>query len=499
MNFTPNSIIKLLNCPLQKDNKNQMDFANASAQYNYFNSIVLRAFTNFTYQRKESVIRVPVEADALYNCNYVMYDNANFTNKWIYAFITEIEYVNPNCTALHIKIDVWQTWQFVLTFHKSFIERQHTPSDNIGQFCEPENISVPAFPVSAVGIGSTDNVTPLNQNIILYFSKQPHDISSTAASYNSGALTMQYHKLYQNTGGQTAVQLLQIDLDILERNGELDLIDDVGLGFFGDSEYTQDGAQDYDFISAPFVPFNNKSYMYCYAYLHGTTNFKITIQQIGGRSVNITSESWWGSTPFQFARLNNVPNTVVEYSAFPTANIRTSTFQNSVNHSLKEMNALSKGKFTEALGFGMTTGGIKGAAGAAASSVLSNSFARVSAINEKKDDTLYPDSFSGYRATSAVFQAYLGGIYLIKYAPKTEAFKKIDDYFTMFGYSRNQLLDVSFKNRPYWDFIKTVDIDITGDLPQDDLQEIKNMFDNGVTFWHVPADFGNYNLNNAPI
>lgn len=498
MNFTPNTIVKLINCPLQEDNKNQLDFADVSTQTTYFNSRAIQTLTSFTYQRKEAIIRVPIEADNLYNVNYVMYDNANFTNKWFYAFVTEIEYINPNCTALHIKLDVWQTWQFVLTFEKSFIERQHTATDNLGEFCEPEPVTAAAYPVSAQGIGSTDNVTPLNQNIIVYFSKPPTGISSQAAAFNSGAMTMQYFHLYQETGGQSATALLQADLNIMESNGELDLIDDIGLGFFGDSEVTQDGANDYNFIAAPFVPFNKKTYNYCYAYLHGTTNFKITVPQIKGQTVSITSESWWGSAPFQFARLNNIPNTVVEYTAFPIANIRTSTFQNSVNHSLKQLNALSMGKFAESAVHGLAFAGAKGAAGGAAASVISDSFQRVSLLEQQKDDSLYPDSFSGFRATNAIFQAYLGGIYLIKYAPPAEQFGKIDDFFTKYGYARNRLLPVNFKNRPYWDYIKTVDVDITGNLPQDDLQQIKNMFDSGVTFWHNPATFGNYNLNNAP-
>jgi hypothetical protein len=55
-----------------------------------------------------------------------------------------------------------------------------------------------------------------------------------------------------------------------------------------------------------------------------------------------------------------------------------------------------------------------------------------------------------------------------------------------------------FNNRPNHNYIETRDIDISAAIPQDDLEEIKNMFNNGVTFWHNPNTFGDYTQNNAP-
>ena len=47
-----------------------------------------------------------------------------------------------------------------------------------------------------------------------------------------------------------------------------------------------------------------------------------------------------------------------------------------------------------------------------------------------------------------------------------------------------------------WNFVKTIGCYIEADIPQDDLQEIKSMFDKGVTFWHNPATFADYSQNN---
>ena len=124
MVVAPNTNIKLLKVPLTLDNKNQITFSNATAQYNYFNSLPKLELENATYQRKDNVIRYPEHFDNLIDYNYCMYQNESYSNKWFYAYVTSMTYVNDNLTLIGIETDVWQTWQFDLTFHQSFIERE---------------------------------------------------------------------------------------------------------------------------------------------------------------------------------------------------------------------------------------------------------------------------------------------------------------------------------------------------------------------------------------
>ena len=53
-----------------------------------------------------------------------MYQNENYSNKWFYAFITNMTYVNDGLTYVQIATDVYQTWQFDITFKKCFVERE---------------------------------------------------------------------------------------------------------------------------------------------------------------------------------------------------------------------------------------------------------------------------------------------------------------------------------------------------------------------------------------
>lgn len=124
MAIKPETDLFLLKSPLELSNKHQITFANANAQYTYFQSLPKLEVENISYQRKDSVIRYPAHIDSILEYNYCMYQNSNYSNKWFYAYITHMEYVNDSMTNIYIKTDSFQTWQFNLTFKDSFIERE---------------------------------------------------------------------------------------------------------------------------------------------------------------------------------------------------------------------------------------------------------------------------------------------------------------------------------------------------------------------------------------
>lgn len=140
--FTPSTAVYLCNTPLKSDNKNQISFNSREEQFAYFNSLAVRRFSDFTYQRKDNIIRVPINAEVLYNdgVNYVMYDNKNFSTRWIYAYITQIEYINANVSHIHIKTDVFQTWLLDCEILPSFVVRETVINDDLFKHTLPENL-----------------------------------------------------------------------------------------------------------------------------------------------------------------------------------------------------------------------------------------------------------------------------------------------------------------------------------------------------------------------
>lgn len=124
MVITPQTNIILLKVPLTLDNKNQITFNDIQSQFQYFSSLPSIELEEATYQRKDNVIRFNEHIDNIINYNYVMYQNEAYTNKWFYAFITNMTYVNDGRTDISIETDVFQTWQFDLIYKQSFIERE---------------------------------------------------------------------------------------------------------------------------------------------------------------------------------------------------------------------------------------------------------------------------------------------------------------------------------------------------------------------------------------
>lgn len=74
--------------------------------------------------------------------------------------------------------------------------------------------------------------------------------------------------------------------------------------------------------------------------------------------------------------------------------------------------------------------------------------------------------------------------------------EKIDKYFDMYGYKTNTVKIPNLNNRPNWNYVKTINANIIGNIPQNDLLTIKSFFDNGITLWHNTSTYLDYSQNN---
>ena len=94
--------------------------------------------------------------------------------------------------------------------------------------------------------------------------------------------------------------------------------------------------------------------------------------------------------------------------------------------------------------------------------------------------------------SSKVFGAY-------QYCIRAEYARKIDRVFSAIGYRTDTMKVPNITGRRNWNYVQTQAVAILGEIPQEDLQTIKDMFNNGVTFWHNPATFLDYSQNNDII
>ena len=125
--FQPQTTFYLLkNIKIDHSNTNQILFDSKEQQQSYFMSHKAFEVLEGTYQRKTiGVINVPFLYDDIADCNYVMWQNGNYSDKWYYAFILNIKYVNPNLSQIVYDLDVIQTYMFDVEFKECYINRQH--------------------------------------------------------------------------------------------------------------------------------------------------------------------------------------------------------------------------------------------------------------------------------------------------------------------------------------------------------------------------------------
>ena len=144
MYVQPNTdIIILKNVPLNKSYEHTVRYPNKDAQYNAFSEYKKFTLSEYSYQRSNiGTIRVELKYEKLYDCNYLMFKNTNFENKWFYAFITGCSYVSNDVSEIYYELDVMQTWAYDYSFMRTFVERQHATDDTVYSNTQPEGLEL---------------------------------------------------------------------------------------------------------------------------------------------------------------------------------------------------------------------------------------------------------------------------------------------------------------------------------------------------------------------
>lgn len=140
--IAPNSVIKLAKgIPLDSKYNDTVLYADKNAQLADFESYVKYTFQAYSYQRvKNNTIRISMVADNLYDCNYMLFQNSNYGNKWFFAFVDKITYINNATSEIEYHLDLMQTFFFDYDIPPCFVEREHALTDLIGDNMIPEPV-----------------------------------------------------------------------------------------------------------------------------------------------------------------------------------------------------------------------------------------------------------------------------------------------------------------------------------------------------------------------
>lgn len=546
---TPNTEVRLVQVPIEINEKNQINFETATEQYNYFNGLTKKVYNNFTYQRKDGTITVPECVDDIYLYNYVMYRNVGFSNKWFYAYIVDSTFSSPNSTTIKIKTDVFQTWQFNLTYEPVFVEREHVNDDTIGAHTVPEGMDVGEYVIN--------NIHALAPNMVV---KDAGNNLISAEMLICFQVTELLTGMYVNTtrninrtySGLSIFGVESYDdaskivagYDYLGRNSSESAIVSIFMApkEFFQGCHTQPATFNYSDSSTYTVtvhtpvgnsyastlletqtvsmngtidgysPKNNKLYTYPYNYLYVTNNAGNDAVFHYEDFLSNTPKFYMGGTLGQGCSIKLAP---VNYKHLGTAQVPTEAYayglsagkypvcawksdyytnwlaQNTGNIAAKLISSTGSGL---AMGT-LFSGGNVGMGVAMAGVNLAQT--AISAYAEDAKAKIMPDQAHGNANCSDVNFAWRKCFTALNMSVRAEYARIIDDFFSRFGYKVNVVKMMNIKGRTNWNYVKTIECYIKANIPQEDLIELQSMFDNGVTFWHNASTFGDYSQSNG--
>lgn len=206
--IAPQTDVYLLNTPLHSDGVNTLTWSSETRQYNYFYSRRVFTLTNFYYQRKDFALKVEIPVDELYGkIDYIMYRNNAYTNKWFYAFIDDIVYVNDTTSLIYIRTDEFQTWYFDIQFNPSFVVREHTNDDTIGANRTDEGLGLGAYVTNkketmwtATDYPRIGVLMPVNKNTIEQYSTAGSATIANSPDASANWCVVDYQQFFNATG-----------------------------------------------------------------------------------------------------------------------------------------------------------------------------------------------------------------------------------------------------------------------------------------------------------
>lgn len=535
-NFQLMTNIKVLNnVPINSSYNDQLTFNSIGEQTSYFLNKAKYTFSSCSPVRDMSsaYIQLPVCADYIYDCNYIMFQNANFNQKWFYGFITEIRFINVNSCIVQVILDIWQTWLFDMDIGQCMVEREHVNNDTVGANTYPEGLEHGEYvleELEKIVFG-----TSITGDTVICFQTTFNNDESLSDATGSWKTNVYSGLTYISfTTAADANNFINKITSQNKQDGVINVFMMPAEFFVEDAnpaeEFTTNLPKAQSTLGS-YTPVNKKLLCWPFNYLY--------ITNLNGKSNNYNYEDFAGNCTFTITGDTSanptlalypvgykVPNGVENKNEMITLNgwpvcawtndatqawiaqERGALIASGVTTLTGSVANIIGGTVNGAMG-GASAGGGYGALGGGISSFVGGTISAgidifnkaVSLVGEYYDHESKPPVAHGTQGSSVLMAMDSMWYYYGQMHIKPEYAKKIDDFFTRFGYKVMELKTPNITGRPYWNYVKCVDANVQGNIPYEDTVKLQAILDNGCTFWHVnngAVQVGNYSLDNSP-
>lgn len=545
-----NAKCELMNAPLDPTGLHTID-ETGRASLNFTLSA-----ENFTFLPRENVIKYPANADYLnyLGINYLRYQNPQYNNRWIYCFVRSIEYAAPETAILHIERDVWVTWCDIVTGNECFVERERVVTDIAGDYLLPEPVSITGY---KCGDGSykypfdDGEGDEFGAGIVMGMfnikNDEPQENKDTKENFNEygqtsldniyyGGIVLGMHRNSLNTAltafavlGANIAAVFPIPLSCLDTSQPKAVTykDEDGVVHPFTVYYILSQAQDTDFKptsgrdASPwgFTPKNKKLFTYPYLMIQASNcagtksefryelfdnpsdpSFTTKLALGAAPSIVLVPNNYEGrdknlDTSISNGNIPPMPSTTNSYATYMGQNASSLMFSQIRRYmdviagtSSDTVNWEMKGQSGEVIGSGTNTS--YNPWRAAYNSGMSDE-AQKAHLDDLRGIGNTISNVPSANANAAMSQLAVA-VYR-RYVLPSDA-RRIDNFFSRFGYRVDTVKTLGWKNRGDYDYIKTRGANVGGNIPVADKAKINALFNAGITIWHSLADYGTYDL-----
>lgn len=515
MNITPQTEIYLCaGVPFDNTYEHVRLLESTQDKLNYFNQFVISHMSGCMYQRQTNAINYMADYDSIASANYLYFRNIA-DGKYYFAFITSIEFANQNKSSITFEIDAFQTWFDKSALRECHVEREHVNDDTFGKHIVPEGLDTGEY----VSNGISD-ITTLTPVIVMGVSEVLDNVQGqrmldntyTGLTYYyadkilSSRITEKINQYAESGKGDAIVSLFMYPKELLGISPNV-----TGSGWIVDDQTTSITDFRIDNSFAPlngYTPKNNKLYTYPYrvltVYGSGSQAVEYRYEYFSSFNNMFTVFSTLGGSapivcvPNNYKGFNFALDEPAQMYPYPTCswindNYKNWFAQNQMGLNYQFYSSAAQGAV------GIVTNALSFNYGGAVNSLMSvvDKGAQIMISNEQHK--IIPDSARG---TTASANAYFANgqhyLYAVAKCIRYDYAKRIDDFFSHYGYKVSDFKVPNVTGRKNWNFVKLVDCNINLTAPVEIVEKIKSVFLNGVTFWHTD-DVKNYSLDNSIV
>ena len=517
---------------LSPNYENSLYFASTNAKDSYFSGLTkIATVTAQSYTRTgRGVLKVQLPMSTMVRCGYLRFRNVSFENKWFYAFILGVDYVNNITTEVRFEIDVLTTWMGTFSLGQCFIERQHTLGDAIGANICDEGLDTGEYITEYRG---STGILSGNWAICIFTAQTPAGVSADGGLYCGvySGCEMRIHpttpqgvidanndlkEITENAGADSIACILMLPYSyaaaaIVAGGTSSPFTVDIPIPkpYSDVAGYVPKNKKLYTFPYKCLSVYNSEgnSVDYKYEYFNTLPDHESTGVCTFNMKTLISSNPLITLYPLNYKGQSVAYDEQIDMRHFTTCNYAIDTWKAyyAMNKSTIDYDKASTGIFG---GVGIASGIISAVGSAAMGNLqgvgggISQIASSVDTIGRKMakhtDYQRMPNVSKGVANNDLMTADQTKDFYFeMKCITKNYAMM-IDDYFTMFGYAIRQVGTPNMNARPYFTYVKTIGCTVHGELPSDDGAKIEKIFDNGVRFWKSHTNIGNYSLNNAP-